>query len=438
MGIAEAILLTVFVAATPLIIAALGELVVERSGVLNLGVEGMMVMGAATGFVAAIVTGSTVIGLIAAILAGMALACVFAFLTLGLAANQVATGLALTILGLGISGLIGADYIGARREPMAKVWLPVLTDLPVVGRVLFGQDPIVYFALLLAVGGLVLPVPHPRRADRPRGRREPRLGARARLSGAEDPLLLRAVRRRLRRSRGAYLSLAMTPFWSPGMTAGRGWIALAIVVFASWLPFRAVIGAWLFGGVTILQLHAQARGWRCPRRRSRLPYIATVVVLVILSRARPAAIRPPRASARRSFRTGEASGRAFERRHVRPPDQRDIVDDLLHRPVPPADREQARDLVLGEPQPRHPRGIADHDRVGGNVAADHRARADDGAGADRHAGHDHRLAADPDIVADHVSPRGGSPSAPCASPGTKPIVPNGKVERPVMGGWRRS
>ena len=137
MGIVEAILLTVVTAATPLFLAALGELVVERSGVLNLGVEGMMIMGAATGFAAAVLSGSTLVGCLAAILAGMVMASLFAALALGLAANQVASGLALTILGLGLSGLVGADFIGARRDPMAKIAVPWLSDLPVVGRLLF-------------------------------------------------------------------------------------------------------------------------------------------------------------------------------------------------------------------------------------------------------------------------------------------------------------
>lgn len=294
MGIVEAILLTVIAAATPLILAALGELVVERSGVLNLGVEGMMIMGAATGFVAAILTGSTLVGLLVAILAGMAMAAIFAGLTLGLAANQVATGLALTILGLGLSGLIGADFVGAKRDPMAKVWLPVLTDLPVVGRVLFGQDPIVYLSLALAVGvwwflfrtraGLVVrAVGESHGAAHALGYSVLRIRFLCVLFGGACAGLA-----------GAYLSLALTPFWSPGMTAGRGWIALAIVVFASWLPWRAVVGAYLFGGVTILQLHAQARGWPIPSQfLSALPYIATVVVLVVLSRARTGANPAP-------------------------------------------------------------------------------------------------------------------------------------------------
>lgn len=294
MGVWEAILLTVIAAATPLVIAALGELIVERSGVLNLGVEGIMIMGAATGFAVAILTGSTVLGILAAILAGMAMAAIFALLALGLAANQVATGLALTILGLGLSGLIGADFIGARRDPMIKLAVPGLSDIPFLGPVLFNHDPIVYFSVLLAFGvwwflfktraGLVLrAIGESHGSAHALGHKVLWIRFLAVLFGGACAGLA-----------GAYLSLALTPFWSPGMTAGRGWIALAIVVFASWLPWRAVIGAYLFGGVTILQLHAQARGWPIPSQAmSTLPYLATIVVLVVISSARRGGNKAP-------------------------------------------------------------------------------------------------------------------------------------------------
>jgi simple sugar transport system permease protein len=294
MGMTEAILLTVMTAATPLLIAALGELVVERSGVLNLGVEGMMIIGAATGFAAAVLTGSTLVGVLAGILAGMLLAAVFAALALGLAANQVATGLALTILGVGLAGLIGRDFVGARRDPMAKIVLPWLSDLPVVGKVLFAQDPIVYVSAALAVGvwwflwktraGLVLrAVGESHGSAHALGYSVLRIRFLAVLFGGGCAGLA-----------GAYLSLAYTPFWSPGMTAGRGWIALAIVVFASWLPLRAVIGAYLFGGVTVLQLHAQARGWGIPSQAmSALPYLATIAVLILISLGRRGDSRAP-------------------------------------------------------------------------------------------------------------------------------------------------
>lgn len=296
MGMVEAILLTIATAATPLLIAALGELVTERAGVLNLGVEGMMIVGAATGFAAAILTGSTLVGVLAAIAAGMIMAAIFSGLALGLAANQVATGLALTILGIGLSGLIGQDFIGARRDPLMKVVVPWLSDLPLIGRLLFAQDPIVYASVALTAGvwwflsksraGLVLrAVGESHGSAHALGYPVLRIRFLAVLFGGGCAGLA-----------GAYLSLAYTPFWSPGMTAGRGWIALAIVVFASWLPLRAAIGAYLFGGVTVLQLHAQAHGLGIPSQlMSALPYLATILVLVVISAGRRGGSQAPAA-----------------------------------------------------------------------------------------------------------------------------------------------
>ena len=164
MGLLEAIILSVLAASTPLLIAATGELVVERSGVLNLGVEGMMIVGAACGFAGAWLTGSIIIGALFGIVAGTLLSLIFALMTLGLAVNQVATGLALTILGVGLSGLIGAGFVGERITPAPHLYIPGLTDMPFVGRILFGEDAFVYFSLALVVGDLVVPLPHPRRA----------------------------------------------------------------------------------------------------------------------------------------------------------------------------------------------------------------------------------------------------------------------------------
>ena len=283
MTLATAILLTVITAATPLLLAAIGELVVERAGVLNLGVEGMMIMGAATGVAVAIVTGSSIAGVLAAIGAGMALAALFALLTLGLAANQVASGLALTIFGLGLSGVVGAPFVGIQREGIKRIEVPFLSELPVIGPVLFRQDPFVYASIALVVGvawflwrtkaGLVL-----------------------RACG-ENPVSAHGLGYPVLRIRflavlfggacaglgGAYLSLVLTPFWTAGMTAGRGWIALAIVVFASWLPWRAMVGAYLFGGLIILQLHAQTAGVRVPSQLlAALPYLLTIVALTVI------------------------------------------------------------------------------------------------------------------------------------------------------------
>lgn len=287
MTLLEAIALTVITASTPLVIAAIGELVVEKSGVVNLGVEGMMIMGAACGFAAAIISGSTLIGVLAALAAGVAMSLIFAFLTLGLAANQVASGLALTIFGLGLSGVVGASFIGAKREAMPKLDLPVLSDIPFVGPIVFGQDPFVYLSIALVAGvwwfltktraGLVL-----------RACGENHSSAHA-LGYQVQKIRLAAIMfgGACAGVAGAYLSLAYTPFWSPGMTAGRGWIALAIVVFASWLPWRMLVGAYLFGGVSILQLHAQGMGIPIPSQLlSAMPYIVTIIALVVISTRR--------------------------------------------------------------------------------------------------------------------------------------------------------
>ncbi len=283
MTMLEAVLLTIVTAATPLLIAAIGQLVVERSGVLNLGMEGMMIMGAATGFALSILTGSSWIGIAAAIAAGMAMSLIFACLTLGLAANQVASGLALSIFGLGLSGVIGAPFVGAKRDAMPKLDIPLLSDLPLVGRLLFGQDPFVYASFALVIGawwflnrtkrGLILRAcGENHMSAHALGYPVLRIRLFAILFGGACAGLA-----------GAYLSLAYTPFWSPGMTAGRGWIALAIVVFASWRPWRAVAGAYIFGGITILQLHAQGAGIRIPSQLlASLPYLVTIAALVII------------------------------------------------------------------------------------------------------------------------------------------------------------
>jgi simple sugar transport system permease protein len=287
MGLLEAIILSVIAASTPLLLAAAGELVVERAGVLNLGIEGMMIMGAACGFAAAHFTGSVTIGAICGALAGAGMAAIFAALTLGLAVNQVAAGLALTIFGIGLSGLIGAGFVGEKIVPAPQLHLPVLTDLPFLGRILFGQDAFVYGSIALVVGiwwflyrtraGLVLrAVGDSHASAHALGYPVLKIRGLAVLFGGACAGL-----------GGAYLPLAYTPFFVPGMTAGRGWIALALVVFSSWKPGRVVIGAYLFGAVTILQLHAQGLGLGIPSQlMSSLPYLATVIVLVLISRGR--------------------------------------------------------------------------------------------------------------------------------------------------------
>jgi simple sugar transport system permease protein len=284
MSVAEAIILTIITASMPLLIAALGELVAERAGVLNLGVEGMMIMGAVSGFAVSVTTGSATIGILAAMCAGAAMAALFGFLTLVLVANQVATGLALTLLGIGLSGLIGVPFAGVQGVSVPNIHIPVLSDIPFVGPILFSHDPVVYLAVALAVGvswflfrtraGLVLrAVGDNHSSAHALGYSVIRVRFLAVLFGGACAGL-----------GGAYLSVVYTGQWLENMTAGRGWIALALVVFATWLPLRLVIGAVLFGAVGILQLHAQAFGIGVPPQfLASLPYLTTIVVLVIIS-----------------------------------------------------------------------------------------------------------------------------------------------------------
>jgi simple sugar transport system permease protein len=296
MELVEAIILSVLAASTPLLIAATGELVTERSGVLNLGVEGMMIVGAACGFGGAWLTGSIVLGALCGILAGMLLSLIFAAMTLGLAVNQVATGLALTILGVGLSGLIGAGFVGQRITTAPHLSVPGFTDIPFLGRILFGEDAFVYLSIALIIGvwwflyrtraGLILRACGDNHVSaHALGYPVLRIRMLAVMFGGACAGLA-----------GAYLPLAYTPFFIPGMTAGRGWIALALVVFASWRPARLVAGAYLFGAVTILQLHAQGAGIGIPSQfMSALPYLATIIVLVLLSRARTGGSTAPAA-----------------------------------------------------------------------------------------------------------------------------------------------
>ena len=279
--------LTVISAATPLVFAAIGELVVEKSGVLNLGVEGMMLAGAVSGFAVAHVSGSALLGVLAGVLAGMLMSLIFAFLTLSLRSSQVATGLALTIFGIGLSALMGQPLIGIAYAGIPTYAIPVLSDLPVLGPLLFEHNLLVYGSILLVLAvslflkytraGLVLRAV----GDSPESAHAlgyPVITVRylATLFGGACAGLS-----------GCYLSMAYAPMWVESMSAGRGWIALALVVFATWQPGRLLFGAYLFGGITILQLHAQAIGINVPSQlMSMLPYIATIVVLVLISRDR--------------------------------------------------------------------------------------------------------------------------------------------------------
>jgi simple sugar transport system permease protein len=284
LAIIELILVTIVTASMPLILAGIGELIAEKAGVLNLGVEGMMILGASLGFVTAYLTDSALLGSVVALLAGMLGAGVFGVLTIGLGANQVASGLALTILGLGSANLIGAGYVGHKREAIATLNIPMLSDLPLIGKLIFGQDPFVYLALAL-IAGTHWFLYYTRQG----------LALRAVGENHDSAFALGLKVRRIRFAAvlfggacaglaGGYLSLVYTPFWASNMTSGRGWIALALVVFASWKPWRILAGALLFGGASVLQLHAQAASLGLPGQLlTALPYVATIVALVVLS-----------------------------------------------------------------------------------------------------------------------------------------------------------
>jgi general nucleoside transport system permease protein len=279
------VLVTIISAATPLLYAALGELVVEKSGVLNLGLEGMMLAGAVTAFALTVTTGSAGLGIAAGALAGILMALAFGVLTLSLLANQVATGLALTIFGIGLSALLGSGFVGIPVDRLPRLALDGLSDLPIVGALLFGHDVLVYLsvALSIAVAWFL---------------KRSRAGMILRAVGESD-VSAHSIGYDVIKVRylavlfggamaglgGAFLSLSYTPMWVEEMTAGRGWIALALVVFASWRPWRLLLGAYLFGGVTILQLYAQGAGtFGVPAQvMSMLPYLATIVVLAVIA-----------------------------------------------------------------------------------------------------------------------------------------------------------
>jgi simple sugar transport system permease protein len=281
---AELLVLTL-AAGTPLVYAALGELVTEKSGVLNLGVEGMMLVGAVVSFIVAATTKNPWLGVGAGIAAGAALSVVFAVLTLSLMANQVATGLALSLFGVGLSAFLGLDYVSVVIDGIQPLAIPGLSDLPVVGKLLFGHNPLVYLSLLLfaliqwflyrtRAGLIVRAVGESPQSAHAIGYPVVRIRYLAVMFGGACSGLA-----------GAYLAVAYTPLWVEGMTAGRGWIALALVVFATWKPWRVLAGAYLFGGVTLAQFQVQALGVEIPSQYlSMLPYVATIVVLALISR----------------------------------------------------------------------------------------------------------------------------------------------------------
>ena len=300
------LIIAVILSSIPIMLAATGELVVERSGVLNLGVEGMMLMGAVIASITVITTGSLFLAVIFGALSGLLTSIVFGFFALVLATNQVATGLALTIFGTGLSGLIGAEYVGKAIQRLEALNIPILSNIPYLGPILFSHNILVYFSFIIVfiVGWFLLKT--------------------------KSGLVLRAVGNNHDSAHalgysvvfirfcsvmfgglmaglgGAFLPLVLTPHWAEGMTAGKGWIALALVVFASWRPLRIPIGALLFSGITVMQLVGQARGWAMPSQfLSMLPYLATITVLVIISRNKEFSIINAPASLGKLFIAGK-------------------------------------------------------------------------------------------------------------------------------------
>ncbi len=278
------IMMTVVGAATPILLAALGELVVEKSGVLNLGIEGMMLIGAVTGFAVTSIVGNPLVGVLAAMATGTMAALLFGYLTLSLTANQVATGLALTIFGIGLSSLVGEGYVGKTIDIFDSVFPAALADHP-YWRLIFGYSPIVYFSFVMTIvvawflkrsrPGLIL------RAVGESDTSAHSIGysvigvryAAVAFGGAMAGIA------------GCYYSLVLTPMWAEQLTAGRGWIALALVVFSAWRPWRLLLGAYLFGAVMTLELHAKAAGFTlvAPEFLAAMPYLATILVLALIS-----------------------------------------------------------------------------------------------------------------------------------------------------------
>ncbi|MCC9647074.1 ABC transporter permease [Rubrivivax sp. JA1029] len=278
-------------AGTVLAIAALGLLINERAGIVNLGAEGLMLVAAIAGFATAMHTGSDWLGFAAGIGAGALLSALFGLLVIWLNTNQYASGLALSLFGAGFSAFVGIGYVQGKLGERPSFAVPFLSDIPFVGPALFRQHPMVYLAIALAVAlawflyrsraGLVL------------------------RAVGESPESAHALGYPVRKIRlaavvaggalcglaGAYLSVIYTPLWVEGMVAGKGWIALALTTFATWRPARVLLGAYLFGGVTMLQFHLQSQGVEIPSQfLSMLPYVATIAVLVLISR-NPAWIR---------------------------------------------------------------------------------------------------------------------------------------------------
>ncbi len=259
------ILQIVLIATTPLVFAGIGELVTEKSGVLNLGVEGMMLVGAVSAFIILVITGSYFLAFFVSILSGIIMSGLFAFLVLFLMSNQIATGLALTIFGIGLSSMLGKQYIGTPIDGLSP-WFFVIFSFFIVFLVS-------YFFYKTKAGLILRAVGESHNSAHALGYSVIKIRFLSILFGGSMCALA-----------GSYISICYAPMWQEGMTAGRGWIALALVVFATWKPERVLIGAYIFGGVTILQMNLQALGLRFPGQFfSMAPYVATIIVLVLIS-----------------------------------------------------------------------------------------------------------------------------------------------------------
>ena len=259
------ILQIVLIATTPLVFAGIGELVTEKSGVLNLGVEGMMLVGAVSAFIILVITGNYFLAFFVSILSGIIMSGLFAFLVLFLMSNQIATGLALTIFGIGLSSMLGKQYIGTPIDGLSP-WFFVIFSFLIVFLVS-------YFFYKTKAGLILRAVGESHNSAHALGYSVIKIRFLSILFGGSMCALA-----------GSYISICYAPMWQEGMTAGRGWIALALVVFATWKPERVLIGAYIFGGVTILQMNLQALGLRFPGQFfSMAPYVATIIVLVLIS-----------------------------------------------------------------------------------------------------------------------------------------------------------
>jgi simple sugar transport system permease protein len=283
-GMAAATAAAAITSGTAILLATLGEIVAERAGVINLGVEGMMLVGALAGFATAHGTGSPWLGLLAAMAAGGALALVHAVLAVTLRVNQVVSGLALTILGTGVSGFYGRALVGLPAAGFEPLPVPFLADIPFVGRALFSHDPVVYLSFaLVPAAAFFLSGTRPGLSLRAVGE-NPGAADAGGVPVARVRYLATVAGGVLAGAGGAYLSLAHTRMWVQNLTAGQGWIAVALVIFALWHPVRAALGAYLFGGITALQLRLQAVGAVVPLQvLLMLPYLLTIAVLVVIS-----------------------------------------------------------------------------------------------------------------------------------------------------------